>query len=193
MHVSSSWNALTVEWRHSQSLILILQALTAMVRELRGGHGQNGLILANGGVLTYQHAICLSTRPRRDGSAYPDKNPLPSHVTDIPIPKITVQAEEGEAIIEVSLSCALASLPDIPLIFTNQTYTVEFNRSGAPAKGFIVGRLTRSNDRFVANTGNTKTLQQLSSGTSEPIGRVGWVKRSNEGGNLFTFEQSAKL
>lgn len=150
-----------------------MHALTAMVRELRRGPGHNGLILANGGVLTYQHAICLSTRPRRDGSAYPDKNPLPSHVTDISIPKITVQAEEGEALIE--------------------TYTVEFNRSGAPAKGFIVGRLTRSNDRFVANTGNTKTLQQLSSGNSEPIGRVGWVKRSNEGGNLFTFEQSAKL
>ena len=85
----------------------MLQSLTAMVRRLRTGHGRNGLILANGGVLTYQHALCLSTGPRRRGSAYPDMNPLPSHVTDIPIPKVTVHAE-GEAVIEVSLSSDLS-------------------------------------------------------------------------------------
>lgn len=71
-----------------------------MVRELRSENGQNGLILANGGVLSYQHAICLSTRPRGDGSAYPDKNPLPQRVTGIPVPALSAQAE-GEAIIEV--------------------------------------------------------------------------------------------
>lgn len=78
-----------------------------MVRKLRTGHGQNGLILANGGVLTYQHALCLSTRPRQDGSAYPDQNPLPSHLTDIPVPAVTARAE-GEAVIEVSPSGALS-------------------------------------------------------------------------------------
>lgn len=72
-----------------------------MVRELRSGKGQHGLILANGGVLTYQHVVCLSTRPRRDGSAYPDRNPLPSHVTDVPVPSISAQAD-GEAVVEVS-------------------------------------------------------------------------------------------
>lgn len=149
-----------------------MHALTAMVRDLRRGDGQNGLILANGGVLTYQYALCLSTRPRRDGSAYPDKDPLPSHVTDTPVPTVTVQAE-GEAMIE--------------------TYTVEFNRNGTPSKGFIVGRLTRSNHRFVANTGNAKTLEQLSSGNSEPVGRIGWVKRGDRGRNLFTFEPDANL
>jgi len=77
-----------------------VQALTAMVRGLRSGNGQNGLILANGGVLTYQHALCLGTQPRRNESAYPDTNPLPRYVTDLPIPRISAQAE-GEAIIEV--------------------------------------------------------------------------------------------
>ncbi|CAF9935218.1 MAG: hypothetical protein ALECFALPRED_006337 [Alectoria fallacina] len=146
-----------------------MHALTAMVRQLRRGNGQNGLILANGGVLTYQHALCLSTSPRRDGSAYPDRNPLPSHVTDIPIPRLTVQAS-GEA-----------------------TYTVEYNRNGTPKIGFIVGRLTSSNERFVANTGNAKTLEQLSSAENEPIGRAGWVGGGGGGRNLFTFEERANL
>ena len=74
-----------------------------MVRELRGGRGQNGLILANGGVLTNQHAICLSSCSRQDGSAYPEHNPLPSHIIDVPVPPISAQAE-GEAVIEVRYS-----------------------------------------------------------------------------------------
>ncbi|CAD6591207.1 MAG: hypothetical protein ASARMPREDX12_005031 [Alectoria sarmentosa] len=167
-----------------------MHALTAMVRQLRGGNGQNGLILANGGVLTYQHALCLSTRPRRNGSAYPDRNPLPSHMTDIPIPKPTVQAS-GEAIIEASPLSPLhhPSHCNTMLTLTCQTYTVEYNRNGTPKIGFIVGRLTSSgNERFVANTGNAKTLEQLSSEKDEPIGRVGWVDGGDGGRNLFTFD-----
>ena len=79
-----------------------------MVRELRSGKGHNGLILANGGVLTSQHAICLSSRPRQDGSTYPDRNPLPCHITDVPVPSISAQAE-GEAIIEVGSPIPLIS------------------------------------------------------------------------------------
>ena len=78
-----------------------------MVRELRLGNSQTGLILANGGVLTYQHVLCLSTQPRQDGSNYPLSNPLPRYITDLPIPSITAHAE-GEAIIEVrSLSLSM--------------------------------------------------------------------------------------
>ena len=84
---------------------LYAKALTAMVRRLQMGEGRNGLILANGGVLTYQHALCLSTKSRGDGSAYPNKDPLPSQVTNIPVPAVTIHAE-GEAVIEVSLSSA---------------------------------------------------------------------------------------
>ena len=80
-----------------------------MVRELRRGSSQHGLVLANGGVLTYQHALCLSTRPRKDGSPYPDKNPLARYVTDIPVPIITAEAE-GEAIIEVNPTSNLSAL-----------------------------------------------------------------------------------
>lgn len=81
-----------------------------MVRELRRGHHQVGLILGNGGVLTYQHALCLASKPRHDGSPYPDQNPLPQYITDVPIPSISNEAQ-GEAIIEVGVSVYLAPVP----------------------------------------------------------------------------------
>lgn len=71
-----------------------------MARKLRAGNGTAGLVLANGGVLTYQHVICLSSRLRADGQPYPAHNPLPSileHKTTPPIDDTAV----GEAIIEV--------------------------------------------------------------------------------------------
>lgn len=74
-----------------------------MTRQLRAGNGKYGLVLANGGVMTYQHVVCLSSSPRRDGSPYPERPPLPEVVSDVPIPAVNVQAE-GEAVIEVSLA-----------------------------------------------------------------------------------------
>ena len=71
-----------------------------MVRQLRKGAGKNGLVLANGGVATYQAAVCLSSSPRRDGLPYPTANPLPAIITDVQVPPVDVKAE-GDAIIEV--------------------------------------------------------------------------------------------
>ena len=72
-----------------------------MVREIRKGNGRHGLVLANGGVLSYQHVVCLSSKPRNNGSPYPNTNPLPDLVKDVPVPAVDPQAE-GEATIEVS-------------------------------------------------------------------------------------------
>lgn len=89
--------------------LTLSQALTEMVRQLRKGNGQHGLVLANGGVLTYQHAVCLSCRPRR--SAYPDFNPFPVLTTDVSVPIVGPHVEaqvetqvEGAAVVEVSMS-----------------------------------------------------------------------------------------
>jgi len=123
--------------------------------------------------VTYQHAICLSSQPRRDGSPYPDTNALPEVITDVPVPPVDEQAE-GEATIE--------------------TYTVEFNRDGTPLRGYIVGRLRANDHRFIANHGDAETLKQLSCWTMEPIGRSGWVEReSGKGRNLFSFGRRIKL
>ena len=63
----------------------------------------NGLILGNGGVLTYENAICLSTRPRNSEEAYPVIEKLPLTAPKQMAPPIHKQAT-GEAVIEVSIS-----------------------------------------------------------------------------------------
>ena len=74
-----------------------------MTRQLRQGKGRNGLILANGGWVTYQHVLCLSTIRRRGGTAYPEHAPLPEYVTDVPIPQVDIEVKgDQEAVIEVS-------------------------------------------------------------------------------------------
>ncbi|KAH6662782.1 hypothetical protein B0J14DRAFT_610177 [Halenospora varia] len=148
-----------------------MHALTEMVRELRKGKARNGLVLANGGSLTYQHVVCLSSQPRK--SPYPEKNPLPALLNDESTPIVDEHAE-GEAVIE--------------------TYTVEFHRNGKPLRGHIVGRLLGNGHRFLANEKDEATLVQLASGTKEQIGRKGWVSRESGGRrNLFSFGQTGKL
>lgn len=73
-----------------------------MTRQVRSGKVRNGLVLANGGVLSYQHAICLSSRPRKPGSPYPDSRTDSDSVVDGSAPVVVVVAE-GKANIEVSL------------------------------------------------------------------------------------------
>lgn len=150
-----------------------MHALTEMTRALRNGRGKNGLILCNGGVLSYQHVVILSTSPRANGQ-YPEKNPLPYKITDIPVPELDI-APEGEAVVE--------------------TYTVEFGRDGKPAKGFVVGRMKSSGKRFLANAGDERTLREMGSGNKEVVGASGWVRQDpgKKGRGLFTFDKVAKI
>lgn len=69
-----------------------------MVRELRKGNAVNGLVLANGGIATYQHVVCLSKNPRK--TPYPESNPLKKIPPD-EAPLIE-DSPEGEAIVEVN-------------------------------------------------------------------------------------------
>ena len=85
-----------------------------MVRQLRKGKGKTGLVLANGGVATYQHVVCLSRSPRRDGLPYPDSNPLPEYVTDVQVPLVS-ETVEGEATVEVCWRCEQYYTPSRPL------------------------------------------------------------------------------
>ena len=97
-----------------------------MVRQLRQCENHhNGLILANGGVLTYQHALCLTNHPRRDGSPYPMKNPLPDQLEDVRVPAIAIAAE-GEAIIEVFPPHSFL-LPTLHIKSSSPLHTSAFN------------------------------------------------------------------
>lgn len=137
-----------------------MHAITEMSRQIRSGKVNTGLILANGGVLSYQHALCLSSRSRTT-SLYPDSRG--SSGTTVGTSPAVTDSAEGEARIE--------------------TYTVEFKRDGKPATAFIIGRSKASGRRFVANHGDQRTLQQLSSAFEEQVGKEGYVKteRNAEG------------
>lgn len=79
-----------------------------MSRELRARKHNTGLILANGGMLTHQYAICLSAKPRKGGKPYPKVNPLPE-IYDTSKQSFTEKAD-GAATIEVRFN-GLVTLP----------------------------------------------------------------------------------
>jgi hypothetical protein len=150
-----------------------MHALTEMTRQLRAGKGKKGLVLCNGGVLSYQYVVVLGKEPRKQG-AYPAENPLPEMLGDVEVPELAVQAE-GEAVVE--------------------TYTVEFGRDGSPVRGHVVGRLKSGGKRFLANHGDDETLRQMAEGGGEVVGRSGrvWQDGKKKGRGLFVFDQPAKL
>ena len=83
-----------------------MHALTEMTRQLRqrknSGSNGKGLVLANGGVLTYQHVTILSTSPRKGESSYPSANPLSAGPLPCSVPAVQTEAT-GPAVIEVWL------------------------------------------------------------------------------------------
>ncbi|QVM07084.1 hypothetical protein D8B26_001787 [Coccidioides posadasii str. Silveira] len=153
-----------------------MHAITAMVHQLRQASGRphHGLVLANGGVLSYQHVVVLSSQPRKHGSPYPSEKALPDVLTDMDVPVVDSQAE-GEAVVE--------------------TYTVEYSRDGTPLRAYVVGLLKSNNHRFIANHGDENTLTQLCNISEEPIGRTGYVRSDSDKKerNLFSFERVRKL
>ena len=155
-----------------------------MVRELRKGKYHNGLVLANGGWLTYQYVVCLSSEPRR--APYPEQNPLRDLLDGETIPALE-EKPQGEAIIEVGVFNIFGGAT-----LTMQTYTVEFNRDGTPLRGHVVGRL-KNDSRFLANQGDEGTLRELASGVKEQIGRSVWVRAGDEERNVFSFGRSERL
>jgi hypothetical protein len=54
-------------------------------------------------------------------------------------------------------------------------------------RGYIVGRLVGSGERFLANHGDEAMLRVMGGGKAEVVGRKGWV-RCEEGRGLFVFE-----
>ncbi|KAF9776362.1 hypothetical protein IL306_005481 [Fusarium sp. DS 682] len=162
-----------------------LHSIAEMTRVIRSRKHQNGLVLANGGVLSWQHALCLSAQPRRDSSSYQKKEILDNgNVSQGPA--FTAKAQ-GEAIIEV---CEMFQY----LLLSNemQTYTVDYDRKG-PKLGQVVGRLVENGHRFIANHGDEHTLTTLASTEGEPIGMKGQVEMAADGRNLFTLKPSARL
>lgn len=77
-----------------------MHALTAMTRAIREGKGKTGLVLCNGGVMSYQYVVVLSKHSRTSG-VYPQETSLPQDGKDLTVPDIE-ERPEGEAEVEVS-------------------------------------------------------------------------------------------
>lgn len=91
--------------------------MTRQLRKSHKGSRKNGLVLANGGVLTYQHVTVLSSHPRDDGRSYPNEAVLPG-LLELEAPEVEDKAD-GEAVIEVRdfqlsiIRCELMEMTDL--------------------------------------------------------------------------------
>ncbi len=112
-----------------------LHAVVAAHERLRDGEDA-ALVHANGGLLTYQHAVLLGRRPHPDG-----------YVGD-PVPRRLDPAGPG-----------VAEPADTDLLV--EAATVEHGREGGPAQAFVVGR-TPEGLRAAAWTDEAAVARQLS-------------------------------
>jgi acetyl-CoA C-acetyltransferase len=136
-----------------------LHAIATMVQRLRGTAG-TGLVHANGGYLTYQHAVVLGGRPHPDGY--------------VGRPEPDVLVHPGSPVL--ADPAALVQAGDVPV--TVETLTVEHGRTGGPQQAFVVGR-TGDGRRVAAATaaGDTTTAGALSL-DALPAGAVSQVGRA---------------
>jgi acetyl-CoA C-acetyltransferase len=136
-----------------------LHSLANMVSRLRALQGATGLVTGNGMYLSRHSAVVVSTEPgdpsRGDASATVSRSSRDA------IPTIAEEAS-GQCTIE--------------------TYTVIYDRSGAPELGIVIGRLDDER-RFVANIPSDRMLLE-DFVSIEEVGRKGLVKHVN-GRNLF--------
>lgn len=130
-------------------------AVVAMVETLRE-RGRFGLLFANGGFATHNHSIILGREPI-PGACHPSGFDFQKEADRArgAVPMI-VEGYEGPATIE--------------------TYTVLYERNGAPKQGVIVAR-TPDGDRTLARVSGVdgRTIAFLTDGCVEPVGAIGEI------------------
>jgi len=140
-------------------------SLAAAVNRLREKAGENALVTGNGWYLTKHAATIVSRQPSPTGL---DPSAAPAtDATRTPwsAPPVELQPEaNGTATVE--------------------SYTIVHDRDGAPSRGIIIGRLTETRERFLANTEpDPNLLAELEK--IELIGTHGTVCHE-DGGNRYT-------
>lgn len=132
-------------------------AAVNMVRALRGGDAEVGLLYGNGGYLTKHHTLIVGRAQPACGRHQPDR---PS---------------ERQADLDRRPGPGIARRPNGPA--TVETFTVVYDRDGAPERGVVIGRLDEGG-RFAARVAagaSDGVSAGMVSGTEEPIGRGGAV------------------
>jgi acetyl-CoA C-acetyltransferase len=124
-------------------------ALVAVVRRLRESEG-TGLVYANGEYLTKHAAVVLRSTAPATGF------------------ETTIRHDDETTHVTVDDSYA----GDLEI----ETYTVEYDRKGQPARGYVIGR-TPSGDRSGVRVSkqDTLTIETLVSPTDSPVGLTGRV------------------
>ncbi len=136
----------------------VTHSIAAMVGKLRSERGKIGLVTGNGWYVTKQSAGIYATEPPRGEWKRIDPKP----------DQARINAEAHPALVEDPSDAA-----------TVESYTVLFNRDGAPERGIVIG-LTDDGGRFIANTpADRKTLESMTK--HEMVGVPGRVGRSDDG------------
>ncbi len=136
-----------------------LHSLATMVDLLRSRPGSTGLVTGNGWYLSKHSSVVVSTDTKDPSLG--DETARVSFTSKIASPTIAEEAS-GQGTIE--------------------TYTVMYDRSGAPERGVVLGRL-EDGRRFVANTPSDRTFLEDFAAVEE-VGRIGRVKNI-DGLNVF--------
>jgi acetyl-CoA C-acetyltransferase len=146
----------------------MMHAAAAMTGKLRAGGPQGtGLILANGGFATHNHAITLSRRlPRGIDLAGDYDVQADAEAARVPAPEL-LDRYAGPGTIE--------------------SYVMPYGRDGQPRFATIVAR-TPAGARFVAHVPgeDAATLASLADASREPVGTAGVASAMDDGRNLWT-------
>jgi len=141
----------------------VTHSIAAMTQRLRADRGAIGLTTGNGWYVTKHSVAVWSAQPPR----------AEWRRTDPAVDQATVDAEPHPAVVAEPSGAAAV-----------ETYTVVFERDGAPALGIVIGR-DEQGRRFIANTPDDRRL--LASMTQrEFVGTRGHVSRAGDGRNIFT-------
>lgn len=131
-------------------------AVCAMVERLRG-EGRRGFLFANGGFATDNHCIVLARDP----------------VAGARLPASYDYQAEADA--------ARGAIPALDEDYrgpaTIETYTVFYNRDGAPRGGVVVARTSPAGARTLAavDPADSALIAFLTDGSAEPVGTQGQV------------------
>lgn len=134
-------------------------AIATMTERLRQ-EGRAGLLFGNGGFANTNHCIVLTRdNPRAEPRSFDVQADADAQRS--PAPEL-IDGYEGPATLE--------------------TYTVFYDREGAPQRGVVLAR-TRENARFLAvvEGGDAETIAFLTRGRHEPVGAAGTAVRRDDG------------
>lgn len=135
-------------------------AAVRLVQTLRHG-GRNGLLFANGGHCTHNHALLLTREPRRAG-IFPQDYDVQEDADRLrgPIPELT-DTFEGVSLVE--------------------TYMVNYDRTGKPTYGTVLSRDPHGR-RIIARVDleSPGAIAFLTSGEIEPVGTRGTTRMDGE-------------